>query len=241
MTVNKTNQISRQTQPLRPRYYFSGMFEPFLDLLLQHDHVIKHVKKGELLWQPGQPHEKIDCIVSGTLMNYADHENGFRKIISFHGPGSIFPGFHTMDFQIELSLVNEAVTDMEVIEFTKEQFADIFAQNPDLALSVVNWYAMYVNRLLFEVADQEYNSSQVKLANLLYILCRDQGNLEKTPCQVFVTQEELAGLLGLSRVQVTRELGLLRKENIVSASRGIITILDLEKLKSVCSFQTLET
>lgn len=59
-------------------------------------------------------------------MNYADHESGRRKIISFHGPGTVFPGYHTNNFRVELSLTTVALSEMEVLEFTVPQFKAMF-------------------------------------------------------------------------------------------------------------------
>jgi len=42
-----------------------------------------------------------------------------------------------------------------------------------------------------------------------------------------MTQDELAELLGLSRVQLTRGLSALRQQRIISTSRGAIRVLDL--------------
>ena len=111
---------------LTPRYYFTGEFCRFYDYFLSHPHTEKHFAKGEYLWRPGQPHEKIHYIKSGALMHYADHENGHRKIISFHGEGSIFPGYHTCGFKIELSLTTVALTEILVLEFTRQQFSQMF-------------------------------------------------------------------------------------------------------------------
>ncbi len=107
-------------------------------------------------------------------MHFSDHESGYRKIISFHGPGTILPGYHTTDFHIELSLTTIAISDIKVIEFTIPQFKAMFDSNPELANSVVNWYSKYVNRFLFETIHQDFNSSQVKLCNLLYLLTMNQ-------------------------------------------------------------------
>lgn len=183
---------------LTPRYYFTGEFCRFYDYFLSHPHTEKYFAKGEYLWRPGQPHEKIHYIKSGALMHYADHENGHRKIISFHGEGIIFPGYHTCGFKIELSLTTVALSEISVLEFTREQFSQMFEDNAELSEQVVNWYSMYVNRLLFETVHQEYNSSFVKICNLLYLLT--VNNPQNHGFDIAITQDALAGMLGLSRV-----------------------------------------
>ena len=103
---------------LIPRYYFADDFRPFYDYFLSQPHSVRIFHKGDYLWPPGAPYEKIYYIISGVEMHYADHENGRRKIISFHGPGTVFPGYRLNDFRVELSLITVALSEMEVLEFT---------------------------------------------------------------------------------------------------------------------------
>lgn len=219
---------------LIPRYFYSGEFSRFYGYFLSKPYIKKRFAKGEYLWRPGQPHQKIHYIISGALMHYANHESGRRKIISFHGAGAVFPGYHTSNFKIELSLVTIALTDTEVLEFTRSEFRQMFEENTALSGQVVNWYALYVNRLLFESVHQEYNPSFVKICNLLYLLTVNQNGA----AQISVTQDELAELLGLSRVQVTRGLAQLRRQNIIATGRGKITVTDLPALAQLCSSET---
>lgn len=54
---------------------------------------------------------------------------------------------------------------------------------------------MYVNRFLFETIHQEYNSSQVKLCNLLYLLTINQPS--NSGLVIEMTQEDIADILGI--------------------------------------------
>ena len=155
---------------LTPRYFFADDFSQFYSYFLTQPHKKCFFKKGECLWESGEPFRRIHYIISGAAQNYLEHENGHRKIISFHGKGTVFPGYHQYDYKIEQSLMTTAISDMTVLEFTKNQFRQMFETNPQLSANVVEWYSMYVNRLLYETAHQEYNSSFIRLCNLLYLL-----------------------------------------------------------------------
>ena len=146
------------------------------------------------------------------------------------------PGYHTTDFRIELSLSTIALSAVKVLEFTISQFKVMFESNAELAESVVNWYAKYVNRFLFETIHQEYNSSQVKLCNLLYLLIMNQPS--DSGLTIEMRQEDLADLLGMSRVQITRELAELRNRGVLSTARGSLTITDLPALTAICTEET---
>ena len=170
-------------------------------------------------------------------MHYADHENGRRKIISFHGPGTVFPGYRLNDFRVELSLITVALSEMEVLEFTVPQFKAMFETNTALSEQVVNWYSMYINRFLFETILQAYNSSLTKLCNLLYLLTINQPT--NSGLVIDMTQDELAEILGMSRVQITREISELRHRGIVETSRGKLLVSDLPSLSSLCTQETI--
>ena len=222
---------------LTPRYFFADDFRQFYEYFLSQPHTARTFHKGNYLWKPGQPYEKIHYIISGSAIHFADHENGRRKIISFHGAGTVFPGYRQYDYKIELSLITAALSDMKVLEFTKDQFQKMFETNTALSEQVVNWYSMYINRFPFEIVHQEYNPSFVKICNLLYLLTINQPTC--SGLVIDMTQEDLAEILGLSRIQLTRGLSDLRKQNIISTTRGKVHVIDLPALASLCSSETL--
>ena len=221
---------------LTPRCFFSEDFRSFQDYFFSQPHRRRTFARGDYLWRPERPFESVHYILSGVSQIYVEPENGRRKIISFHGPGTLFPGYHRQDYKIERSLITRALSPMEVLEFSKEEFRLMFAHNGDLSAAVVEWYAMYVNLLLYDTAHQEYNSSFLKLCNLLYLLADSpvggrQGVL-------YLTQDDLADLLGISRANLTRGLAQLRRQGILRTRRGLVELLDLPALAQCCSEET---
>ena len=222
---------------LIPRYFFTDDFRQFYEYFLSQPHATRTFHKGDYLWKPGQPYEKIHYIISGAAIHFADHENGRRKIISFHGAGTVFPGYRQYDYRIELSLITAALSDMKVLELTKDQFQKMFETNTALSEQVVNWNSMYINRFLFEIIHQEYNPSFIKICNLLYLLTINQPAC--SGLVIDMTQEELAEILGLSRIQLTRGLADLRKQNIISTTRGKVHVINLPDLAKFCTSEIL--
>lgn len=222
---------------LTPTYLFTNDFVQFYEYFLTQPHKKKTFQKGEYLWEPGEPFHSIHYIVSGLAHNYLEHETGRRKIISFHGEGTVFPGYHQHDFRIEQSLITKAIYDMEVLEFTKDEFKMMMETNPKLNASVVEWFSMYTNLLLYDMAHQEYNNSFIKLCNLLYLI--SSNDVKNDRGIVNMTQEDLSDILGMSRVNLTRCLSQLRTENIVQTHRNYIEVIDPEALARHCSLETV--
>lgn len=222
---------------LKPRYYFADDFRSFYEYFLSQPYTERTFQKGDYLWKPGQPYDRVQYYVSGASVHFSEHESGRRKIISFHGPGTILPGYHTTEFRIELSLTTIALSEVKVLEFTIPQFRAMFESNKELAESVVNWYSKYINRFLFETIHQDFNPSQVKLCNLLYLLTMNQPS--NSGLVIEMTQEDIADILGMSRVQITRELTNLRNRGILSTTRGRLIVTDLPALASLCTEETM--
>lgn len=222
---------------LTPRYLFADDFASFYPYFLSQPHVRKSFQTGDALWAPDQPLETFHYIISGVAQNYVAHENGHRKIISFHGPGTVFPGYHQQDYRIERAIVTRALSPMEVLAFTRAQFQQMFASNSALSAQVVEWFAMYVNLLLYETAHQEYNDSFLKLCNLLYLLLKNQPGGQDG--SISATQEDIADILGVSRVILTRGLAQLRAAGILRTHRRRIEVIDPAALARLCSLETI--
>ncbi|MGI6011466.1 MAG: Crp/Fnr family transcriptional regulator [Ruminococcus sp.] len=222
---------------LTPTYIFSDDFTEFETYFLSHPHRKRFFCRGDYLWKPDEPFGKIHYILSGTIQNSLEHDSGKRKIISFHGKGTLFPGYHQKHYKIEKSLVSVALFDTEVIEFTQEQFYGMFHDNHKLQDQVIDWYSFYSNLLLFEAAHQDYNSTFVKLCNLLYLILVSENGRQNYLGDL--TQDTLAEILGVSLVNLTRALTQLRNEGIITTGRKRILVLDENALKAYCSYETM--
>ena len=221
---------------LIPRYYFAHTYDDLLPVLLECPHTEQHFKKGDVILHYGDPLTTIYFYRSGIVKASITHEQGYEKTISFHGEGTIFPGCHTIDFQIELSLCVTVIADTDVYSFPRKDFMEHLRRHINLLERMHDWYASYINLLLFESAHQTYNSSFIKLCNILYLFMTS-GPGQDT-CTIPLTQEELAGILAIERANVSRFLSKLKKENIIVSRRGSLQVIDPDGLLAYCSLET---
>lgn len=57
----------------------------------------------EVAFHTGEFLTNIFYFCSGVAQAFVEHEDGHKKILSFHGTGTVFPGFQKTDFKIEKS------------------------------------------------------------------------------------------------------------------------------------------
>lgn len=220
-----------------PRYIFADDFSAFETYFKSVPGRRRSFKKGDSLWAAGQPFSPVYYILSGLALTCIHHEEGHRKILSFHGKGTVFPVYHGNRFKIERSIATQALEDVEALEFSPPQFRRMMEESFPLTETVIDWYASYVNLLLYETAHQEYNSAFIKLCNLLYLLA-EREETEAGPV-IYLSQEELADILAANRVNLSRNISRLRQEGIIATSRKQIRILRPDLLAAHCSSETL--
>lgn len=219
-----------------PRYYFADDYADLYDYFLSQPHKERSFRKDEYLWKPGECIERVYYIKSGISQTLVEHEEGYRKILFFHSKGTVFPGCQETQFKIERSIVTKALSDMETLEFSRKDFYRMFQENKQLNAIAFETYAMYINLLLYETAHQEYNHSFVKLCNLLYLF--SQNSLGEKTIRVDLSQENIADILTINRVNAAKSLARLRDEGIIVSHRKWTEIIDLIALEAYCSMET---
>lgn len=219
---------------LTPRYLYREDFAQFEPILQDAPHRETSFRPGEELWSLDEPILRVHYVRHGIARTSFVNEDGHARTLYFHGPSTVFPGCHEAQFKLELSLVTCAITQMETWEFAVGEFRELARREPELMSAVVENYARQINLLIYESAHQEYNSVMVKLCNLLLLLCQDSsGNAVRLP------QEELADILAVNRVNVSKALARLREEGVVLPHRGWVEVLDMDRLAAHCSYESL--
>ena len=223
---------------LIPRYFFFDDFTIFYQYFFSQPHTKCTFKPNEFLWLAEDNLSKIYYIISGIAQTYIEHEQGYKKIISFHGNNTVFPGYHKENFKLEKSISTVAITKVDAIAFSTTDFHNMMENNRQLNAQVIEWYAMYVNLMLYEIAHQKYNNSFIKLCNLLYLLSQNKFSSQQNT--ISLTQEEIANILGINRVNLSKSFARLRNEHIIITHRKSIEIINLKSLLKYCSQETFK-
>lgn len=75
------------------------------------------------------------------------------------------------------------------------------------------------------------------MCNFLYLWNLNRGGSDP---RSFLSQEEVAAIVGLSRVQVARVFGRLRQEGLLTTGRHWFRVMDMDRLRRECAELTRE-
>ena len=220
-----------------PCYYFADLFSKYEPLFLSAKHENKSFPAGSFLSHPSSSFHTCYYIKSGLVRCYTLGDTGGKSIIlQFYGPGSITPCYGEVhEFSVEPLLVIQAITETKTIAIPIPDFGKLLWKTPDLARDVLSYQIRQKNNVIARLQQLSNIGSHQLVCNMIYLLSTGESAFTINST-LSISQEFLANLCCLSRMQVTRVLKSLRKEGIITTHRNKIHILDMDALIQNCSY-----
>lgn len=186
-------------------------------------------KKGETVLRTDIECEGGIVLLSGVLRVYIMSEEG-REI-------TLFRMFPTENCILSASCLLETIAFDTVIEATEEasaiiipvnEFKLVMESNPHVAVYVYKHTTERFSDVMWAMQQILFLGIDKRVAGFLW-----DEMIRKDDPVLKLTHEEIAHNIGSVREVVTKIIKYLSDENILTTSRGQISILDREKLKSL--------
>lgn len=217
-----------------PRFFFADEFTDFYDTIISYGGKAKRFAKGSILWDANNEKHTSYFIKSGIAKHIVANEEGNEAITFFLSNGSMFP-FNCLNetFTLEPFMHLVAHTDLEVLALKQPDLIRLIHDNGDFACEIVNHFDRFTNMLISRNLLSSYNDSCLVICTFLYLLYH--YNPTQDGVIINLTQEELHRMMGISRTTLTRIIKTLRDGGIIQTSREHIKIINMDKLKDMCS------
>lgn len=190
------------------------------------------IKKGTILFNHGDPLDKLYFILDGFVKLYRLSDEGRETTIYLYGPGSIL-GVRALTSEDECAKhYAEAITDLKIITLKKSEYIELAAENPELLIDLLH---IFIDRLNYTERKLEGFIITDTTARVAYFIadCALRFGKKinsKVEIPLELTHQRIAEFVGSFRETVTLALNKLEKEGILENKRGKITILNLKKL-----------
>ena len=213
--------------------YFSHLNQEELDIINNITRV-KKFKKDEIIFFEGEIGNYIYIIKSGKVKMLKMNQNGDEQILNI---------FKNDDILAEVILFDKenypataiALTEVKLYSINSKKLSKIFLDHPQITVKIMKVMSSRLRRAQQNIRDFGLKDSKSRLASLLYHLAERHGDKKENEISIslFLTQKELANMIGTTRETVSRTLKNIEKENIISTSRKKIVINDIKKLKNL--------
>lgn len=180
----------------------------------------KRLAKGDYLFCQGECTSAIYLIKSGKLKLVQVAEDGRESILDVCGPGEILGELSLFQEQIEPSGAI-AMEEASICCFSRQRFKELIGQDPSFALRIISYLGEKRYENLQKQREETRQTVKEKLLHLFYRFANEYG--QKNPSGLLidlkVTQQELADMIGASRVMVVHALKELEGANIIGREK----------------------
>lgn len=189
------------------------------------------VAKGDMLFQEGEPGNRMYVILDGKVKLGQASGDGRETLLAVLGPGEMFGELSLFDPGMRTSTAT-ALTDAVVLGMGNDQLQPWLAGRPEVATALLQALARRLRRTNEAMADLVFSDVPGRVAKALMDLGEKFGTI--TPDGLMVThdmtQEELAQLVGASRETVNKALADFAQRGWIRLESRQVLILDVERL-----------
>lgn len=176
--------------------------------------------------------ENANCfyyLKKGRVRIFITSRNGGEKTLSIVKSGNIFGEAAFFDGQPRMSSAS-AVVRCELAAVNKDMLINIIKASPQTAMELFRIQAQTIRMLSSQLDSVTFISVKGRIAQFLLESAISSGNNE-----IKTTHEEIASVVGASRVTVSRLMTQLSAEGIVRTGYRMVKIIDYTALEALCS------
>jgi CRP/FNR family transcriptional regulator, cyclic AMP receptor protein len=178
---------------------------------------------GEVVFHRDDPAETLHLVSSGCFAVRVITRLGEVATLSLVGPGDCFGELALVRPDAVRSATVHALQAGETHSLLRSDLDRLRRTHPQIDAFLVNLLAERVAELTDRLMDALYTPAPQRVSRMLEQLAERYADGSGT-ASIPLTQEDLAGLAGTSRITVSRVLGDLRRRGLVEIRRGRITL-----------------
>src|SRR6266513_2143837 len=192
----------------------------------------KSFKRGEMIFRKDDPGTHLYMVLDGGVKIALPGEFGQEALVAIMRPGEFFGELALFD-RSPRSASATALEDTRAALLAGDDFLAYLESHPASFRVVLETLARTIRRLSDRVEDLIFLDVPSRVAKYLLDLVRSSGGDWN---ELTLTQDELGGFIGASRVSVNRVLGDLERREIISIRRRRIAIKDADRLAKEVRF-----
>lgn len=183
-------------------------------------------KRNEVIMHQGDPAGAIHIIREGQVKVMLDSESGDETVLALLGAGECFGEMAALDGGPRSASV-VTVEPTETLMLQREDLLYEVTHRPDFALAIISTLAARLRRVNEWLEDAYFLDLETRMARRLLEMAEERGVPTKEGIEVEMplTQAELAGMLGATRVSVNRMLAMYQDAGLLRLGRKSFTVL----------------
>lgn len=192
----------------------------------------KKAKKGDIIYFSSSELPRIFLLKKGNIKIVEIDEQGNETIKDIIQKGDLF-GELTLENDKNSNEYAKALTDEVIIcSFLMSDFENLMLQNPNLALTFTKFVGLKMKRIKNNYSNLISKDAKTRLYTFIKEWAEKEGkfNGNKVIIENYLTQAEMAQIIGTSRQTATQLLNEMEENQLIYYTRKEIMIDDITKL-----------
>ena len=190
------------------------------------------VKRGDILFQKGDPTRGFYIVVYGQVKLLFITPNGDEKVIEIMGPGQSF-GEALMFMEKPYVVTAHALADSMLLHVSKEVVFEEIDRDPKFARRMIAGLSRRLHHLISDVESYSLRSATQRVIG--YLLQPDHDHDEahgRTMVTLPASKSVIASRLNITPEHFSRILHELTETQLIEVTGRTVRILDMEKLRT---------
>ena len=218
---------------LKDMAVFSRMEKDEIEMICKNSNV-KSYEKNEIIFFEEDDSRNLYLLVNGQVKLTMLSPDGKEKVLTILQEGDLFGEISLFDHNPH-PVTAEVQKKARLLTLPFNQLEKMIIEKPQLALKIIEALSKKTRLLTSQVRDLVFHDAAERMASLLLRFGKDFGREEdgRTKIDLILTHQEIANLLGVSRVTVTKTINKLIDENLITIEDKNIIILDKKGLSKI--------
>lgn len=228
-----TTSHDRAREALKALSFLGGLPDPMLDQLAARAHV-KRYRKGDTIFERDGAGESLMIVLSGRAKISNITSDAREIVLNFLGKGDVIGEIAILDGAPRTASAI-AIEETETLIIYRRDLLPALLKNPDAMLELIKVLCEKL-RATSAIVEENTLPMAARAAAGLLRLADQHGRMVKggTLIDLKLSQRDLGSYLGLSRENVSRQLGLFRDIGLLRIDGPQIHILDSDALRRYC-------
>jgi len=189
--------------------------------------VVETFERGKTIFFPGDPAERVYFLLKGAVKLSRVYEAGEEITVALLRENSVFGVLSLITGNRSDRFYHAvAFTPVDLLSAPIDQFEQALKENPELSWLMMRGLSSRILQTEMMIETLAHRDMGSRLVSFLLILCRDFGmpTTEGITIDLKLSHQAIAEAIGSTRVTVTRLLGDLREQNMISIHKKKITV-----------------
>ena len=225
-----TSSQDRAREALKALSFLGGLPDAVLEPLASRAHV-KRYRKGETIMTRGDDGDSLMIVLAGRAKISNITSDAREIVLNFLGKGDVIGEIAILDGAPRTASAF-AIDDTEALVLYRRDLLPVLLKSPDTMLELIKILCEKL-RAASSIVEENSLPMAARVAAGLLRLADQHGRVVKggTLIDLKLSQRDLGSYLGLSRENVSRQLGLFRDIGVLRIEGSEIVILDRDALR----------